>query len=77
MITVAEVSKGFGGRTLFREVSVSFAAGEWVAVVGPNGAGKSTLLSLLAGLRQAHAGEVLLEKAEVLAHRVALRQIIQ
>ena len=43
-----------GKRTILKDVSVTFGAGEWTAVVGPNGAGKSTLLSLLAGLLPAH-----------------------
>lgn len=38
-----------GGRTVLRDVSLSFEVG-WTAVVGPNGAGKSTLLRTLAGL---------------------------
>lgn len=37
------------GRPLFRELGMTLAAGEHVAVVGRNGAGKSTLLDVLAG----------------------------
>ncbi|MCE9506631.1 ATP-binding cassette domain-containing protein [Salmonella enterica subsp. enterica serovar Heidelberg] len=37
-------------RTLFRGLSFTVEAGEWVQVTGGNGAGKTTLLRLLTGL---------------------------
>jgi iron complex transport system ATP-binding protein len=49
------------GRPLLSGVSVSFQAGDFAAVVGPNGSGKTTLLRLLAGVRGATSGAVLLE----------------
>src|SRR5579863_5432128 len=47
MLTISEVSKGFGGRTLFEDVSLQVNRGDRLGLVGPNGAGKSTLFSLL------------------------------
>ena len=47
-----------GLATLFRGLSFSVTAGEWLAVRGPNGSGKTTLLRCVAGLTRADGGEV-------------------
>src|SRR5436309_14253979 len=48
-------------RAILRGVTFQVAAGELLVVMGRNGAGKSTLLDILAGLRTAASGRVLLE----------------
>lgn len=50
-----------GSRTLIRDLSVRFGAGENWAMLGANGSGKTTLLLTLAGLRPPEAGNVLLD----------------
>jgi len=57
--------KRYGAREALRNVSVSAAAGERVAVIGPNGAGKTTLLTILAGIQRPDAGTVSRSRAEV------------
>jgi zinc/manganese transport system ATP-binding protein len=47
-----------GGRTIWSNVSLTVASGEFVAVLGPNGSGKSTLIKVLLGLLPATAGRV-------------------
>lgn len=58
MITVNAVTKGFGGRTLFRDVNVSFSAGNNYGLTGPNGSGKSTLMKILIGAEETDEGSV-------------------
>ena len=58
MLTVAGLSKAFGGRVLFDDVSLTLLSGERVGLVGPNGAGKSTLLKIILGQETPDAGEV-------------------
>ena len=60
MLTVAGLSKSFGGRKLFDDVSLNIQSGERVAIVGPNGAGKSTLFKIILGKEEPDAGDVTL-----------------
>jgi zinc/manganese transport system ATP-binding protein len=53
-LTAAAVS--LGGRTIWSEVDLLVAEGEFVAILGPNGAGKSTLLWVLLGLLRLDRG---------------------
>ena len=52
------VSKAFGDKAVYRELSGQVQRGERVGIIGPNGAGKTTLLRLVAGELAADAGEV-------------------
>jgi len=58
MLTVAGLTKSFGGRVLFDDVSFTLQSGERVGLVGPNGAGKSTLLKIILSKEEPNAGEV-------------------
>lgn len=49
MIVVNEVTKEYGTRTLFDNVSVKFSPGHRYGLTGPNGAGKSTFMKILTG----------------------------
>jgi len=58
LIQVRGVAKGYGGRTLFRDLTWQLSAGERIGLVGPNGAGKTTLCRILAGIEAPDEGEV-------------------
>lgn len=60
MITLNKISKSFGSRVLFSDVTCAFSAGNRYGLTGPNGAGKSTLLKIIMGLEEATSGSVTL-----------------
>ncbi|HUS53191.1 MAG TPA: ATP-binding cassette domain-containing protein [Thermohalobaculum sp.] len=57
LLTLNDITLGFGGRPLFAGVSLAIAPGERLCVVGRNGSGKSTLMKIAAGLVEPDAGE--------------------
>ena len=61
MLRIHAVSKSYEGprrRSVLRDVDLTLAPGEYVAIMGESGVGKSTLLNLIAGLDQADSGDV-------------------
>ena len=49
VLVMEDVSKGFGDRTLFSDLSLTVTGGERIALIGDNGTGKSTLVKLIMG----------------------------
>jgi ATP-binding cassette subfamily F protein 3 len=58
MLTIADVSKTYGTRTLFEDVSLFIARSDRYGLVGPNGAGKTTLFNLILGEEQPDSGTI-------------------
>jgi ATP-binding cassette, subfamily F, member 3 len=58
MITLNNVTKFYGKKTLFSNISLSINRGEKIGLVGPNGAGKSTLFGLIMGAIEPSNGTV-------------------
>ncbi len=60
MLSITNISKSYGPRLLFTDVSFSIVKGDRVAIVGQNGVGKTTLLSIILGNEEADTGEIAL-----------------
>ena len=58
MLQLSSLTKGFGDRILFDNVTWQLSAGDRVGLCGPNGAGKTTLLRMLAGLDEPDTGAI-------------------
>jgi ATP-binding cassette subfamily F protein uup len=58
LISLSEVSLGFGGPLLLEAINLQIERGEWIGLLGRNGMGKSTLLKLVYGELTPDAGVV-------------------
>ena len=58
VIEVENLSKSYGDKLLFENLSFTLPAGGIVGVIGPNGAGKSTLFKLITGQEQPDEGKI-------------------
>jgi nitrate/nitrite transport system ATP-binding protein len=55
------LSKGYPGTPVLKDINLSVAEGEFLAILGFSGTGKTTLISLIAGLIEPDAGEILVK----------------
>src|SRR5208282_1865933 len=68
MLTLSEISKAYGGRILFDDVTLQLNREDRIGLVGPNGAGKSTLFSIILGEEEADSGQVMKERNVVFGY---------
>jgi len=68
VLTLSEITKSFGPRTLFENVSLQVNREDRLGLVGPNGAGKSTLFSLILKEDSPDAGTITMEKSVRIGH---------
>jgi ATP-binding cassette subfamily F protein 3 len=62
MLTLSGITKAYGGRTLFSDVTLQLNREDRIGLVGPNGAGKSTLFSIILGEEGSDEGEIITER---------------
>jgi ATP-binding cassette subfamily F protein uup len=62
IISIEHVTKSYGEKTLFLDLSFTIAEKERVGLIGVNGTGKSSLLKIIAGIDQPDEGEIILPK---------------
>ena len=66
MLTVSKISKNFGPKTLFTDLSLRIQRGDRIGLVGPNGAGKTTLFSIILDEIEPESGKVELERGAII-----------
>jgi ATP-binding cassette subfamily F protein 3 len=87
MITLNNISKNYGNKILFQDLSLSIYRGEKIGLIGPNGAGKSTIFSIILGEIEPSAGSVqilkdmrigyLPQEAKFLSNRTVLSELTE
>jgi branched-chain amino acid transport system ATP-binding protein len=69
MLTLAALSRSFGGLRVIDQLDLTVEAGEILGILGPNGAGKSTLFNLIGGVLPPSGGRILLDGRDITATR--------
>ena len=65
MISIQNLTAGYGKLEILQALSLSFGAGQLSAVLGPNGSGKSTLMKAIMGINAIFGGSVKLAEREL------------
>ena len=68
IINIEHISKIFGGKVIFDDISCGISDGEKIGVIGINGTGKTTFLRVLAGLEEADQGRVITQNGIRIAY---------
>ncbi|MBE0391307.1 ATP-binding cassette subfamily F protein uup [Flavobacterium sp. 7E] len=61
-LSVENISKSFGERTLFENISFGISKDQKIAFIAKNGSGKTTIMSIINGLDESDTGQVVLRK---------------
>ena len=77
IVRVDNLAKRYGSVAVFERVSLTVAAGEFVAIVGDSGVGKSTLLNCIAGLDDWSEGSITLDGADLGAQSDRQRALLR
>ncbi len=68
LVSLVNISKSFGNRDLFTDLSLTINKGEKISIIGKNGTGKSTLLKLISEIESPDQGQVVFKKNTVVAY---------
>jgi branched-chain amino acid transport system ATP-binding protein len=69
MLTLENLSCGYGSVEAVHDVSLDVPTGSIFALLGPNGAGKTSTIMAIMGHVDIHGGHILLEGKDIVAHR--------
>ena len=75
MLEISHLKKSYNGQPVLRDVNLTLAQGEVMAVIGPSGTGKSTLLRCVNFLERPESGTITLDGLTVDAARATQAQI--
>ncbi len=64
MIQIQNLTKQFGDKTIFKNLSLTPDDGEFLTAMGPSGIGKTTLIKVLTGLEEAQSGTITIENEQ-------------
>jgi len=67
ILNIEHVSKLYGDKWIFDDISCGIQEGEKVGIIGINGTGKTTLLRIIAGTEEADQGQVIMQNGVKLA----------
>ena len=73
MLSIRNLSTGYGAVEIVHAVDMEVAAGECVALLGRSGSGKTTLLKTIAGLLAPSSGEIMYEGANIVSQPAHMR----
>jgi len=62
MLKVNNLSGGYGGKTVVKNMTFHVEKGRILGILGPNGSGKSTLLKMISGVLKCETGEIFIEE---------------
>ncbi len=68
MLTIANISKSYGDKTLFSDVCLNVGARDRIAVIGPNGSGKTTLFGIIAGKVLPGSGSINMQRGTTIGY---------
>jgi ATP-binding cassette subfamily F protein uup len=86
ILNAQSLTKQFGAKPLFHDISLTVEDGDRIGLIGPNGAGKSTLLAILAGQLEPDTGELAVRKQaraayvpqnSIFAPGLSIRQVLE
>ena len=68
ILNIEHISKVYGEKVIFDDISCGIQEGEKIGIIGINGTGKSTLLKILAGLEEGDEGQVIMQNGVRMAY---------
>src|SRR4028119_1064369 len=65
LLQIQDLSSGYNGKTVLRNISLSVREGEVLAIIGQNGCGKSTLLKSIARIISDNSGSIIFDEVRL------------